>query len=68
MMEENLLKKISDKIFAMKYSRREIKSLLAYDEYGEIEFICREVRAKEEEVRKALEIIQKKANVKTLAK
>ena len=52
----------------MKYSRREIKLLLNYDEFGEIEFICREVRAKEEEVRKALEIIQKKANVKTLAK
>ena len=68
MMDENLLKKISDKIFAMKYSRREIKLLLNYDEFGEIEFICREVRAKEEEVRKALEIIQKKANVKTLAK
>ena len=44
----------------MKYSRREIKSLLAYDEYGEIEFICREVGAKEEEVRKVLEKIQKK--------
>ena len=59
-MDENLSKKISDKIFAMKYSRREIKLLLAYDAYGEIEFICKEVRAKEEEVRKVLEIIQKK--------
>ena len=66
-MDENLSKKISDKIFAMKLSRREIKLLLNYDEFGEIEFICKEVRAKEEEVRKVLEELSKKANVKTLA-